>query len=78
MAKVEVAFGAVVGHIDLAVLIWRHRPGIDVQIGVELANPDLEPARLEERPSEAESRPFPREDTTPPVTKMNRAMGLTA
>ena len=50
MAKVEVGLGAVVGDVDFAVLIGRHRPRIDVQIGVELADSDLEAARLEERP----------------------------
>ena len=50
MAQIEVGLGAVVGDIDFAVLIRTHRPRIDVQIGIELANPDLVPARLEERP----------------------------
>ena len=33
----------------LAVLVGAHRPRIDVEIGVELANPDLVAARLQER-----------------------------
>jgi hypothetical protein len=41
MAEVEVGLGAVVGHEDLAVLIGAHRARIDVQIGVELPQPDL-------------------------------------
>jgi hypothetical protein len=33
MAEVEIGLGAVVGDIDLAVLIGRHRARIDVEIG---------------------------------------------
>jgi hypothetical protein len=47
--EVEVGLGAIVGDVDLAVLVGRHRPGIDVQVGIELAQADLEAARLEER-----------------------------
>ncbi len=49
MAEVEVGFGAVIGHVDFAVLIRAHRAGIDVEIGVELAQADLEAARLQQR-----------------------------
>jgi hypothetical protein len=41
MTEVEIGLGAVVGHEHLAVLIRRHRAGIEVEIGVELAEPDL-------------------------------------
>ena len=50
MAQIEVGFGPVIGHIDFAMLIRGHRPGIDVQIGVELTNADLVATRLEKRP----------------------------
>ena len=50
MAKIEVRFRPVVGHIDFAMLIGRHRPWIDIQIGIELADSDRIAARLEERP----------------------------
>src|SRR6185369_14595207 len=40
VAKVEIGLGPVVGHIDFAMLIWAHRPRIDVQIGIELPDPD--------------------------------------
>ena len=49
MPEVEVGLGAVVGDVDLAVLGRAHRARIDVEIGVELAQPDLEAARLEQR-----------------------------
>ena len=47
MTKVEVGFGPVVGHKTFAVLIGRHGARIDVQIGVELAEPDGIAARLQ-------------------------------
>jgi hypothetical protein len=49
MAEIEIGLGAVIGDVDLAVLIGAHRPGIDVEIGVELAQPHLESARLQQR-----------------------------
>ena len=49
MAEVEVGLGAVVGDEHLAVLIGRHRARIDVEIGVELAQPHLVAARLQQR-----------------------------
>ena len=58
MAEVEIGLGAVVGHIDLAVLIGRHRPRIDVQIGIELADSDREAARLKERPEGRREQTF--------------------
>ena len=49
MAEVEIGLGAVVGDEHLAVLVGRHGAGIDVEIGVELAQPDLVAARLQQR-----------------------------
>ena len=49
-AQVQIGLGAVVGEVDLAVLIGTHGPRIDVEIGVQLAQPHLETARLEECP----------------------------
>ena len=49
VAEVEIGLGAVVGDEHLAVLIRRHRAGIDVEIGVELAQADLVAARLQKR-----------------------------
>ena len=48
VAEIEIGFGAVVGHEDFAMLKRRHRSGIDVQIGIELLQVDLEPAALEQ------------------------------
>ena len=76
MAEVEIGLGAVVGDEHLAVLIGRHRARIDVEVGIELAQADRVAARLQQAPSAADARPLPREETTPPVMKMYRAMGL--
>jgi hypothetical protein len=44
MAEVQVGFRAVVQHINLAVLVGVHGAGIDVEVGIELLQRDLEPA----------------------------------
>ena len=49
MAEVEVGLGAVVGDEHLAVLVGRHGAGVDVEIGVELAQADLVATRLQQR-----------------------------
>ncbi len=49
MAEVEVGLGSVVGHEDLAMLVWRHRSWIDVQIGIEFPDSDGVSTRLEKR-----------------------------
>jgi hypothetical protein len=49
MAKIEIGLRAVVSDEDLAVLIGRHRPGIDVEIRIELAQPHLVATCLQQR-----------------------------
>ena len=39
MTKIEIGFRAVVGDENLPVLIGAHRPGIDIEVGIELAKP---------------------------------------
>ena len=48
MPEVEVRFGAVLGDIDLAVLIGAHGTRIDIDIGIKLLRGDLEAAALEQ------------------------------
>ncbi len=48
MAQVEVRLGTVVGDEDLAVLEGAHGAGVHVDVGVELQDGHLEPARLED------------------------------
>ncbi len=74
MAEIEIGFRAVAGDEHLAVLERAHGAGIDVDVGVELDQGDLEPRASSTAASEAAAMPLPREDTTPPVMKMNRVM----
>ena len=48
VAQIEIGLGPVIGHIDLTMLIGRHRPRIDVEIGVEFPDTDLVATRLKE------------------------------
>ena len=48
VAEVEIGLRAVIGDIDLAVLIRRHRPWIDVEVGIKLAQADAEAPRLQQ------------------------------
>ena len=45
---VEVGLGAVVGDEHLAVLERVHRPGVDVEVGVQLLHRHAQPARLQQ------------------------------
>src|SRR5690606_1669716 len=49
----------VVGDVDLAVLVRRHRAGVDVDVGVELLVRDLEAVGLEEEPDRRAGEPLP-------------------
>ncbi len=49
VAEVEVGLRAIVGHEHFAVLVRRHRSGIEIEIGIELAKPDLVATRLQQR-----------------------------
>ncbi len=49
VAQIQIGLSPVVGDEHLAVLIGAHRPWIDVEIGVQLAKPNLVPARLQKR-----------------------------
>ena len=55
VADVEVGLGAVVGDEHLAVLERVHRPGVDVEVGVELLHRDPQAACLQQ-PAEARRR----------------------
>src|SRR3546814_15851746 len=45
VAQVEIGLRPVVRYVDLAMLIGAHRPGIDIKVRVELAQPNLVAAR---------------------------------
>ena len=78
MPEIEIRFGAVRRDEHLAVLERAHGAGIHVDVGIQLHHADLEAARLEDGPKEADAMPLPSEETTPPVTKTNRVMMVTA
>ena len=48
VTEVEIGLGAVVGDEDLAVLVWRHRPRVDVDVRVELQDADRDAAGLQD------------------------------
>jgi hypothetical protein len=48
VAEVEIGLGTVLGHEHLAVLVRRHRAGIDVDVGVELLQGDPKAAGYQE------------------------------
>ena len=58
MAEIEIGLGAIVGDEDLAVLVGLIVPGIDVEVGIELAQPDRIAARLQQRPERRRSQPL--------------------
>ena len=58
MAQVEVGLGAVVEDVDLAVLVRAHRAGIDVDVGVELLQPDPQAAMLEQHADRGAGQPL--------------------
>ena len=49
VAEVEVRLRAVVRHEHLAVLVGRHRAGVDIEVGVELLHEDAVAAALQEQ-----------------------------
>jgi len=49
VTEIEIGLGAVVGDEHLAVLIRRHRSGVEIEIGIELAQPNLVAPRLQQR-----------------------------
>ncbi len=50
MAQIEIGFGPVIGHEHFAMLIGAHRAGIDIEIGIELAQPHPIAPRLKQSP----------------------------
>ena len=48
MTEVEIGLGTVVGDVHLAVLVGTHGPRVNIEIGIELAQPDRIAARLKQ------------------------------
>ena len=58
MTEIKIGLGPVVGDVDFAVLVGTHRPGIDVEIGVQLAQSHPETTRLQERAERRRCKTF--------------------
>ena len=48
VSEIEVCFRTVVEDVDFAVLVRRHRSGIDIEVGVELLDSHIETAMFEQ------------------------------
>ena len=48
VAQVEIGLRAIIGDKDFSMLERGHRPGIDVEVGIELLQVHLQPAAFEE------------------------------
>ena len=70
VSEVEVGFGAVLRHVTLAVLVGVERPGVDVDVGVELLDGHRITARLQQARNRCRDNPLPSDEATPPVTNM--------
>ena len=68
--QVQVRLRTVVGHVDLAVLVRAHGPGVDVDVRVELLKGDFVAVPSSSAPIEAAASPLPSDETTPPVDRM--------
>ncbi len=58
MTEIEIGLCAILGDKNLAMLIGTHRPGIDIEIRIELAQPDGVTARLKQRPERRRREPL--------------------
>ena len=47
VAEIEVGFGAVVEHVDFAVLVGAHGSGVDIDVGIELLQPHAQAAAFQ-------------------------------
>src|SRR5271163_1704899 len=58
MAEVEIGLGAVVQHVDFAVLVRAHGAGIDVEVRIEFLQPNSQAAMLEQHADRGAREPF--------------------
>ncbi len=58
MAEIKIGLGAVIRHEHFAMLVGRHRAGIEIEIGIELAQPNLVATRLQQRAKCRRSQTF--------------------
>jgi hypothetical protein len=70
VAQVQIGFSAVFSNEHFPVLDWAHGARIDVDIRIQFHHGHVEPTGFKNGCEEAAAMPLPREDTTPPVTKI--------
>jgi len=56
--EIQVGLGAITGDVDLAMLERAHRPGVDVDVRIELLYRDLEPVALQQSPDRRAREPL--------------------
>src|SRR3954470_2611270 len=80
MAEIEVGLGAVIRHVDFAVLERGHRTGIDVDVGIEFLNRDLEAAFGQQSAERRRGNALPErtDDAAGHEDVFRRAHGLTS
>ena len=76
MSEVKVCFCPVISDKNLSMLKRAECAGINIDIRVELLDRHLQSLASRSAPIEAAAIPFPRDETTPPVTKMNLGIFL--
>src|SRR5260370_16781642 len=70
MAEIEIGLRAVIGHEYFAVLVGRHRSGVEIEIRIELAQPDLVAARLQQRAERPPTQTLSEPGTPPPASEL--------
>ena len=58
VAEIEIGFRAVIGDVDLAMLVWTHGAGIDIQIGIELEHRYVKAAAFQKTSNGRCRQPF--------------------
>ncbi len=59
MAEIEIGLGAVLQHVNFAMLIGAHRARVDVKIGIEFLEHDLQSPVLQECAQGSRRETFP-------------------
>src|SRR5690625_2785064 len=70
VSQIQVSLCTVIGYIHLPVLVGIHGARVDIDIRVQFLNGYLSPLAINNLPNEAQMIPFPRDEVTPPVTKI--------
>ena len=58
MSEIEIGLRAVFRHVNLTVLEWVHRPGIHIEVRIELLDRDAQAPRLQQQPDRSRGNSF--------------------